>query len=1061
MTEKTDSLTPDNPNREPLPEPKGIIAWFTHNTVAANLLMFLIIIAGIFSVLTIEKQTFPEFDINNIQLQVAYPGAAPQEVEQGILMPIEEALQGLNGIKKINATAREGFGSFILEVDTAFELTDVLDEVKMRVDSIRTFPQQIEEPQIFQMRFDDPVMRIQVYGQVDEFTLKELAKVYRPQVAALKGVGRVELAASRAYEVAIEVTEEQLLEYDLTFDQVAQAVKASSLDLPGGSIKSADGNILLRTKGQAYVGKDFEAIVLKTNRDGTRVLLSDVATISDGFEEREGFSNFDGEDTVMLNIFTAEGKNDIDVATEVRQFIEQVNPTLPETVQLAVWADRSFYLQDRLNLMLSNMMYGGLLVFIVLSLFLRFKLAMWVIIGMGVSFLGAMALMPLIDGLTINMLTLFGFILVLGIVVDDAIIIGESAYAQIEETGQSKKSVIIGAKKVAMPATFGVLTTIMAFLPMLSLGGMVGNFVSGIGWVVILCLVFSLVESKWILPAHLGHMKPSVANPNTKNPLTISRRWVTQQLKSFLDNKYQPFLSKTLDYRYPTLAAFLGCMILAVGAVIGGFARWEFFPKLPSDFIQAQIEMENGSSATQTNAAVKAVGKGLERLNEQLSQSGEGAAVAHYFSGAFSETTGSVIVELTKGETRAVNSFEIVDRWRDLVGNIPGAKTVNFSQMMGGPPQGKPISFQLKGLKLSELQAASTSLKAKLAEFDGVYDIEDSFNGGNKEIIVSLKPNGAALGLTLSDVARQVRQAFYGAEAQRILRGTEEVKVMVRYPLIARQSPNDLNNMHLKTPNGDMVPFEQVANIEFSQGYASISRIDQVRSITVSADADVLINEPFKVIGEIRNDYFKQFKQAHPNVDISLSGASQDESESAGKAGLAALAAIVGIYMLLAIPLKSYSQPLIIMSVIPFGFIGALVGHMILDLSFSILSVFGLIALGGVVVNDSLILVDFVNKARQLGYSLKEATIQAGMQRFRAIVLTSATTFFGLLPIVLEKSLQAQIVIPMAISLAFGILFSTLITLVLIPSLYFVLEDFKNLFRKNKSSSDRPKQAAI
>jgi multidrug efflux pump subunit AcrB len=1048
MTEKTE-LSP----AEELPEPKGIIAWFTHNTVAANLLMILILIAGGFSALTIEKQTLPEFDINNIQLQVAYPGAAPQEVEQGILMPIEEALQGLNGIKKINATAREGFGSFVIEVDTAFELTDVLDEIKMRVDSIRTFPQQIEEPQIFQMRFDDPVMRIQVYGQVDEFTLKELAKAYRPQVAALDGVGRVELSASRAYEIAIEVTENQLLEYGLTFDQVAQAVKASSLDLPGGSIKSADGNILLRTKGQAYVGKDFEAIVLKTNRDGTRVLLSDVATVSDGFEEREGFSNFDGEDTVMLNIFTAEGENDIDVATEVRKFINNVNPTLPETVQLAVWADRSFYLQDRLNLMLSNMMYGGLLVFIVLSLFLRFKLALWVIVGMGVSFLGAMALMPMVEGLTINMLTLFGFILVLGIVVDDAIIIGESAYAQIEETGQSKKSVIIGATKVAMPATFGVLTTIMAFLPMVSLGGMIGSFWGSIGWVVILCLVFSLIESKWILPAHLGHMKPSVANPNTKNPLTICRRWVTQQLKSFLDTKYQPFLHKTLEYRYATLFSFVGCMILAVGVVVGGFARWEFFPKLPSDFIQAQIEMENGSSAAQTNAAVKAVGKGLERLNEQLIQSDEGAAVAHYFSGAFSETTGSVIVELTKGETRSINSFEIVDRWRDMVGNIPGAKTINFSQMMGGPPQGKPISFQLKGLELSDLQAASKSLRAKLSEFEGVYDIEDSFDGGNKEIIVSLKPNGAALGLTLSDVARQVRQAFYGAEAQRILRGTEEVKVMVRYPLTARQSPNDLNNMHLKTPSGDMVPFAQVANIEFSQGYATINRIDQVRSITVSADADVLINEPRKVTGEIRTDYFAEFKQNHPNVEISLSGMSQEEKDSLADLAIAGLAAIAGIYMLLAIPLKSYSQPLIIMSVIPFGFIGALMGHIILDLSFSILSVFGLIALGGVVVNDSLILVDFVNKARQQGLSLKDATVQAGMQRFRAIVLTSATTFFGLLPIVLEKSLQAQIVIPMAISLAFGILFSTLITLVLIPSLYFVLEDFKKLFRSDKKSN--------
>ena len=1039
---------------------KGIIAWFTHNSVAANLLMWIIVVGGITSILTIEKQTFPNFVINNIQIQVSYPAAAPQEVEQGILMPIEESLQGLDGIKKIRATATEGMASLIIEVQNGYELQQLLDEINMRVDAIRTFPENIEQPQIFQMRFSDPVARIQVYGELNERELKELAINFRPEVAAIPGVGRAELEATRAYEVAIEITDEKLQEYALDFDQVAQAVRDSSLDLPGGSIKAIDGNILLRTKAQAYYGNEFAEIVLRTNSDGSRIILGDVANISDGFEERSGFSSFNGQQTVMINVFTAEGQNDIDVSAGVRDFVNLKNNDLPHTVALAVWADRSFYLKDRLNLMLKNMAFGGFFVFIILALFLQLRLAFWVLIGMAVSFLGAMALMPAVDNLTINMLTLFGFILVLGIVVDDAIIIGESVYSEVEKNGQSPNSVIVGAKRVAMPATFGVLTTICAFIPMVSIGGMMGAFWGSIGWIVILCLGFSLIESKWILPAHLARMKPS-KNKTTDTEKTLLpnlferiRARASSSLQSFCDNKYQPLLELSLTHRYNTMAIFFALLLVSVGLVKGGFVRWEFFPKLPSDFIQAEIVMENGTNSEVTNAVVKRVAEALEQVDRNLQATNQEDALTHYFSGSYTETTGMVIVELTKGEDRETNSFEIVNQWRQATGAIAGAKSINFSQMMGGPQQGKPISFQLRGNNMEQLSSAATELKLKLAAFEGVYDIEDSYSDGNREILVALTANGESLGFTSSDVARQVRQAFYGAEAQRILRGTEEVKVMVRYPLASRRSVSDLQKMHLRSPSGAMVPFAEIANIEFVVGSPSITRIDQFRSVTVSADVQAAVIEARQVITEIKTSFEAEIARKYPGVTFALEGMSQEEADSLTDLALAAFGALLGIYALLAIPLKSYSQPLIIMSVIPFGFIGALVGHLLLGLSFSILSVFGLVALSGVVVNDSLIMVDFVNRARAQGLAIKSAAIQAGTQRFRAIILTSATTFFGLLPIVLERSLQAQIVIPMAISLAFGILFATVITLILIPSLYLMLDDIHWLFEKFKTKKE-------
>jgi multidrug efflux pump subunit AcrB/uncharacterized membrane protein YhaH (DUF805 family) len=1031
---------------------KGIIAWFARNSVAANLLMFILLLAGLGAVLTIKKQAFPEIQLEQVTIRVPYLGAAPQEVESGVIDKIEESIRGVNGIKRIRSTAVEGMGTVVAEIASGYDIQEVMEEIKTQVNSISTLPEQTERPVVFRIRFQSNVLWLSLFGDATEQTLKELAKQIRDEIKKQPGVSKVDVVAARNYEVAVEIPEYRLREYGLTFEQVVNAIRGSSVDLPGGSIRSESGNILLRTKGQAYYQNDFDNIVLVKNADGTRLLLSDIATVTDGFIERARLATFNGQNSVSIRIDAVGEDDTLRIAETVKRYVEKKRTELPPSVSLDYWGDSSYYLQGRLDLMTDNLLMGVLLVLIALTLFLEFRIAFWVMVGIPVCFLGALAMLPLpFFDVSINMISLFGFILVLGIVVDDAIIIGESAYSEIEKRGKSTDAVIAGAKKVAMPATFGVLTTIAAFVPMLMVGGVQSAIWGSIAWVVVLCLTFSIIESKLILPAHIANMDTKPWDPDKggvyalgrfgSNTLKKIRGAVSRSLNNFIEQRYRPLIEKCIEFRYVTMAAFFAMLILMFGVLSAGFVRWVFFPDVPNDFMQATIQMEEGASNEATVLAIKEIEAALMRVDQQLLSEGEDMVVKHRLVFLNSDTAGQMVVELDKSEGREVDSFEIGRRWREQIPEIPGLKTFKLSNSgFGG---GADIALQLRGTNLDNLQKATAELKLALAAYEGVYDIEDNLLGGNDEIVLALKPEADLIGITLADLARQVRYGFYGAEAQRIQRNGEEIKVMVRYPREERRSIGDLENMRIRTANGGEVPFSQIATYTLQPSFSAINRVNGERAVTVTAAADKARIEPGKVVAEVRRTIIKELEQKYPGVTGELDGASQDEMDAQRDLMKAAVFALFCIYALMAVPLKSYAQPLIIMSVIPFGLIGAVIGHMLLGLSMSIMSVFGLVALAGVVVNDSLIMVDFVNRARAEGVAIKKAVVQAGTQRFRAILLTSLTTFVGLAPIVLERSLQAKMVIPMAVSLAFGILFATVITLVLIPALYVMLEDVK------------------
>lgn len=1038
--------------------PKGIIAWFARNSVAANLLMWALLIGGLFSTVLINKEVFPSFNLNLLSISVAYPGAAPQEIEEGINIKIEEAIQDINGIKKVTSVASEGVGSITIEVEDGYDVQNVLDEAKLRLDAISTFPVNIEKPNIYQIKPENNVIWVSVYGDMTLHDMKELAKSVRDDLTQLPAVTRAKVTGVRDYEISIEVSEDKLREYGLTFSQVALAVQNSSIDLPGGSIRAEDGDILLRTKGQAYTGDDFANIVLTTRADGSRVMLPQVATIKDDFEERLEYTRFNGKPAAIIEVISIDDQNALDIAAQVKQYVENRRATLPANAQLDTWGDMTHYLQGRLNMMMSNMFYGALLVFLILALFLDLKLAFWVMVGLPVCFLGTMLIMPLEPfSMTINMLTLFAFILVLGIVVDDAIVIGESAYSEAERHGHSIDHVIRGAQKVAMPATFGVLTTIAAFIPMLLVSGPMGIIWKSIGMVVIMCLAFSLVESKFILPAHLAHMKFKKPG-EPRGAFGRFKAKFNNGVQHFIYHHYRHFLEFCIKHRYNVVAAFIGVLILSIALVASGKVRWVFFPDIPSDFIQVQLEMDEGSSEPNTLKVVQSIEEALYQMNAKMEKENGYQVVKHSFINMSSRTSAFIFAELTKGEDREVDGVTIAAAWREQLPELLSVKKLNFdaSTNAGG---GGDISFRLTSTDLEELSAASRDLKQKLATYEGVYDIADNFSSGSHEIRLKIRPEAEALGLTLSDLARQVRYGFYGYEAQRILRNKEEIKVMVRYPLEQRRTVGYLENMLIRTPQGASVPFSTVAQIEKGDSYASITRVDGKRAITITANANKNKVEPSKVVQEIQKDYLPQLQAKYPKIQTALDGGSLDEQNAMVGLIQGFFFALFTIYALMAVPLKSYSQPLIIMSVIPFGIIGALFGHLVQGLAMSVLSLCGIVALAGVVVNDSLILVDFVNRAREQGLSVRQAAIDSGCYRFRAIILTSLTTFVGLVPIILERSLQAQIVIPMATSLAFGILFSTVVTLILVPLLYIILDDAKRTGSRFFHWWWRPKKA--
>jgi multidrug efflux pump subunit AcrB len=944
-----------------------------------------------------------------------------------------------------------------LEISTEYDVNEILDEVKSRIDAISTFPANVERPTVQELEVTQSVLNVSIYGQLDDKALKTLAHDIREEILSLPQVSQANIMGDRDYEIAIEVPENTLREYGLTLDEVAAAIRVASIDMPGGAIRTENGRIQLRTKEQAYTGLDYGGIVLRTNRDGTRILVRDIANVIDGFVETESFSRFDGNRSLSVQIVATREQNVLDIEEAVNAYIDMRKPTLPAGVSVDSWGSQAFYLKSQLNMMIGNLAMGAVLVFLVLTIFLRLNIAIWVMLGIPVSFLGALWLMPIgpypVD---INMISLFGLILVLGIVVDDAIITAESVHSEVTEKGHSLDNVIRGAHKVAVPATFGVLTTIAAFAPMLLVGGQVAPFFESIGMVVILCLIFSLVESKLILPAHLAHaaMNKKESKPNW---LTRFQDAVAVRLDYFIQNNYRSFLEKSLKNRYTTVSLFGALFILCVGLIGGNVIRFEFFPNVPSDFIQARLAMSDGVSFDERNAALARMEDAILTLNDDFPDE---APIDHVMVFTSGDTGGQILVELTKsGSGRTLNAIDIEHAWREKVGAIANTEELRFfsSTNAGG---GAKINLRLMGARYDELEQASLELEQELSNYAGVFDVSNSYGRGSEEITLRIKPGAEQLGLTANMLGSQVRQAFYGNEVQRILRGRDELKVMVRYPQDERISVASLEEMRIRTPDGAEVPFSQVAEVDIGEGFARINRINRQRTVTVTSDVNPLEAQSATIIQDIRTNFIPQLLAKYPSVTFGLGGASEEQANLIQRIALFFGAAMFLIYALLAIPLKSYIQPLIVMAVIPFGMIGALVGHMVFGVTVSMMSLFGLVALAGVIVNDSLIMVDFVNRGRAEGMSLHKAVVEAGTSRFRAILLTTLTTFLGLLPIMFEKSLQAQMVIPMTLSLGWGIVFGTLLTLVMIPSLYLILDDFiRMLWGSDETAAVAPKDS--
>ena len=1035
------------------------IAWFARNTVSANLLMILILGIGAMTISKLRIEIFPEFSADMISVSVVYPGAAPAEVEEAICVRIEEAVQGLEGIKEISSTASENVGTVNIEVRQGFDLRKLLDDVKSRVDAIDTFPDEAEEPTSREIVISREVIYVAISGDTDERSLKVVGEQVRDEISALPDVTQVALLSARPYEIAIEVSESALRQYRLTFNEIAQAIRRSSLDLPGGSIRSTGGEILLRTKGQAYVGQDFENLVLRARPDGTHLLLKDVARVIDGFAETDQFARFDGKPAVIVKVSRVGDENALQIAADVKAYISEAQTRVPEGILLTTWTDFSRILKGRLDLMLRNGWMGFLLVLLSLTLFLRFRLAFWVALGIPIAFLGAIGLMPSIDA-SINLISLFGFIVVLGIVVDDAIIVGENIHRHQQMGKRGLQAAIDGAQEVAIPVIFAVLTSIAAFSPLLMVPGQMGKFMKLIPQIVILALIFSLIESLLVLPAHLAH----AGAQNEDNKDTRWRRFqdfFSGGLIRFVRDVYRPLLDRALEWRYVTLSLGIATLFLTIGLVGGGWIKFVFFPPVDADNVLAVLEMPRGTPAEVTAEAIARIEKAAMEIREEveaevpeqvfkhmlasvgdqpsvrIQQQNTGGSANSFSAGHL----GEVNTELTPAEDRSVSASEIAKRWRERVGPIPDATTLTYSSNLFS--LGEPINVQFAGQSYEELLAVAAKLKARLTEYPGVSDISDSFRPGKKEVKLTLTRAAETLGLTLADLGRQVRQAFFGEEAQRFQRGRDDVKVMVRYPASERRSLGDLEQMRIRTPSGAEIPFSIAAEAEIGRGFASIQRKNRQRVVNVTADVDVKVGNANEIIADLTANVLPEILADHPRVHYSLEGQQREQAETMSGLGGSFLVALMMIYILLAIPFKSYAQPLIVMSAIPFGVVGAVWGHLIMGMDLTMLSMFGLVALTGVVVNDSLVMVDFINRNREGGKGLSESIREAGAQRFRPILLTSITTFLGLTPILLERSLQAQFLIPMAISLGFGVLFATFVTLLIVPVLYLILEDVK------------------
>ncbi len=1053
----------DSSNFDPDKE-RGVIAWAAKNSVAANVLMLILIVGGIVTLASgIKQEVFPEVELDIVSISVIYPGASPAEVEQAVVLAVEEAVRGIDGVKKVTSSAMEGQASTLVELLLNTDKDRALNDVKSAIDRITSFPEDVERPTVSLLSNRQQVISIVLYGDVDESTLRAVAENSRRTLLQDPRITYVELSGIRPLEISIEVPQAELRKHGLTIDEVAARVRAASVELPGGGVKTTAGEVLLRTTERRDRGNEFGNIVLLSQPDGSQVRVRDVATVRDGFQEIDKEATYNGKPAVMINVFRVGSETPLTVSAAAKEYVVELQETLPEGLYAANWFDTAEMYEGRLSLLLRNARIGLLLVLLTLALFLEARLAFWVTLGIPISFAGSLLFFPVTD-VSINMISLFAFIITLGMVVDDAIVVGEAIYKQRMDGKGRLESAIGGAKEVAQPVVFAILTSCVAFAPMLMVPGPMGKFFRVVPIVVIAVLMISLVESLLILPAHLSHPMPwwlrIVLSPYLWAMRGLGKLDMAHRLQHHIQHTYIPILNKALRWRYFTIAAGVALLVGTLGYVAGRIP-FTFLPKVEGDLITAHLKMPVGTPVSETERIADGIAAVAQSIVDGEDAKSDGPTMSRGLYeevGAMSalesgpegsmSTEGShyatVMMYLIDAGDRELTTQKFVQRWRDEIGEIPGADSLTFSFEVGVEP-GKPIEVQLIHDDVPILETAAERLANEISAYSGLRDIDSGVTKGKDQLDFRLTAAALAQGMTEFELARQVRAAFFGAEAVRQQRGRDEVRVYVRLPLDERRSLYNVEELIVRTPLGGEMPLSQAAVVTRGQAYTIIKRTDGRRNISVTADVadeDANAND---INAQIIQRELPQLLADFPGLSYSLGGEQERQAETMGALGLGFILALIVMFSMLAVVFRSYAQPILVMSAIPFGMVGAVWGHVVMGFSLSLMSMMGLVALSGVVVNDSLILIVSINRFREDGMSTWEAVVAGGARRFRPILLTSLTTFFGLAPMILETSVQARFLVPMAVSLGFGVLAATLIMLLIVPCAYIILEDARRL----------------
>jgi multidrug efflux pump subunit AcrB len=1017
------------------PKGHGPVAWMVHNRVTPNILMLILLIGGLFMTTKIKQEVFPEFDMDIVTVRVPYPGSSPEEVEQGIVLAVEENVRGIAGIKEVTASAQESIGVVTCELEEDADAQKVYQDIQQQVNRITTFPEEAEKPVITLSVRRHEVLDLQIYGKASEWVLRELGEQVRDQLLQTGEVTQVDFDGVRDYEISVEISEANLRAYNLTLQQVATAIGNSNVELPGGELKTDTGKILLRFKERRDWASQFARIPIINSRYGTVIYLENIATVKDTFEETDNQVTFNGMPTVDLEVYRVGNETPIGVSDAVHKAMAQIEANLPPGVSWIISRDMSDIYRQRLNLLAKNAFMGLMVVFVVLSLFLEFKLAFWVVMGIPTSFLGTLLILPATD-VTINMISMFAFIIALGIVVDDAIVAGENIYDYRQRGMSNFEAAIRGAHDVSVPIAFSILTNIIAFFPLMFVPGFLGKIWGVIPVVVGIVFTISWVEALFILPSHLAHTSSKSNNPIGR----VAHRWQQKFSNGFVhavEVVYGPVIRFVVAYRYMTASIALAGFIIVLGYAASGRMGFVLMPKVESDQSVVTATLQYGSSFEQA-AAVR--DKLLAAAQEIIDENGKDKESKGVLA-TINENVVRIRTYLTDPEIRPVTTSKFTTLWRDRVGPIPGLQSLRFEFDRGGPGGGSSISVELSHRDINVLDKASSRLADEMQGFPNVKDVDDGYTPGKVQLDFELTEAGRSLGLTTTNVAKQVRSAYYGAEAVRQQRGRNEVKVMVRLPKEQRSSVYDVEQLLIRTSEGTNVPLREIAKVTQGRAYTTIQRRNGKRTITVECDVTP-ISETNQVLATMQDDVLPKLLRDFPGLAYSFEGRQADMRDAMTTMKWGFSAVLIGIYVLLAIPFKSYLQPLIVMFAIPFGIIGAVLGHKIMGYDLSVISLFGIVALAGVVVNDSLVMVDYANNRRLEGDDSYTAITQAGIRRFRPIMLTTVTTFGGLAPMIMETSRQARFMIPMAISLGYGILFATVITLVIVPCLYMIVEDY-------------------